>query len=92
MQVDTKMKLSILFPEQHNCAGPGAVGWPYSPNISHFLKVVLDLIIQPGWHPPVAFLNWPGTLLQGDLMFHNGGSSQVKIVFSEDICIFPKNT
>ena len=88
LQDNAKMKLSILFPDQHNCTGPGAVGWPYSSNTDHFLKVVFDLVTQPGQHPPIAFLNWPGTLLQGDLKFHNGGLVQVKIILSKDICIY----
>ena len=60
-----------------------------APHINHFLEVSLHLIMQPWWNPPIAFFDWFGPFFQGDLVFYNWGSSQIKIVFIKDIHILP---
>ena len=58
-QLNGKMKLAILFPNQHHHAGPRAIGQSYSFNINNLLEVPLDFVIQTQWHSPIAFLNRP---------------------------------
>ena len=58
-----KQTLPFFFLTSTTSLAKGTVGWPYSSNINHFLRVVSYLVIQPGWHPAIAFLNWPAKVI-----------------------------